>query len=237
MCRVSVANMRTVAAFDLGVRNFAVCVIAVPPSRACRSYADALAVSLDPSAKLLLWQNVDVGAPPGVGGAVAAIIQECRKHWDVIGVADVVVVEQQLVRNTTMKCAAHAIQGIFVFHGVHVTMMPPRQKFRPFVCWRRMSGKERSPVLKNIAIQVCTRWVAEHAGIPHPDAEQALALFRREGGALVKLDDLADALLQAVCGVFMALRMPALAHSALAPVRDAPCAEGCAEQGDSKRQA
>jgi hypothetical protein len=207
LCRISV-NMRTVAAFDLGVRNFAICVIAVQATRPCRSYGDALAASLDSTTQLVLWQNVDVEASPGVGGAVAAVVQECRKQWEVIGAADVVVVEQQVVRNTTMKCAAHAIQGLFVFHGVPVIMMPPRQKFRPFVGWQRMDGKERSAHLKHIAVKLCTRWASEHTGKPRPAAAQSLALFRHEGVSGVKLDDMADALLQAVCGIFTALRPP-----------------------------
>ena len=186
-----------VVAFDMGTRNLAVCAL----------QCDANATSLTH------WMNVAVGSTKNtIAQLVECYVCFCRAQWGWLSKADHVVIELQVAQNTRMKCAASAVQSLFNFHNIPVRVMPARQKFKGVLSLLpEWTGKERSAQLKHLAVVACRRWLQEHSEVSaHADALASHRLFLgpQSRDNPKKLDDLADALLQAVTHAYQAGLIP-----------------------------
>lgn len=198
-----------IASFDIGRINFAAFVIDVDDSviSQCRSYADCVqCVSSHTETELVHWSNTGI-QPAGatsIGGLVQALAAHIAKQWqDLWSSVDFVVIEQQLLRNPSMKCAAHSLQAIFAFHGKQVVLMPARSKFRGFP--GRMLGTERSPKLKQLSVVLIQEWAVAYQGRVAPGSCEALACViagKCKSKTAPKLDDLCDAALQGLSSVY-----------------------------------
>ena len=197
------------ASFDLGHKNFAVFILDVNTRtlKGVISYKDcADAVAADTETKIVHWENRALPDLPSSGGATIPQLVQCmsehvRSEWGLFGSVDCVVIEQQLLRNPAMKCAAHALQSIFAFHGKPVQLLPAKSKFKAFP--GAITGSERSPQLKRASIKTMQSWLLGYQGRTAPGAaSNALALvINGDGGS--KLDDLCDAALQAISALFI----------------------------------
>ena len=195
------------ASFDLGRQNFAVFILDVNPHtlQAVRSYKDcARTVAADTETEIVHWENRALPDSEGGGTSIPQLVQcmssHVRSEWALFGSADCVVIEQQLLRNPAMKCAAHALQAIFAFHGTRVELLPAKSKFKAFP--GAITGKERSPQLKQAAIAAMRLWLVSYQGRTAPRANQAL-LDVIGGGVKRKLDDLCDAGLQGLSALYL----------------------------------
>lgn len=199
------------ASFDLGRRNFAVFILDVNPHtlRTVRSYKDcARSVAADTETEIVHWENRALPDLKEVGGSIPELVRcmsaHVRSQWALFGSADCVVIEQQLLRNPAMKCAAHALQAIFAFHEIRVELLPAKSKFKAFP--GAITGKERSPQLKKAAIATMRLWLVSYQGRSAAEANQALAAVIGDdtvGSAKRKLDDLCDAGLQGLSALYL----------------------------------
>lgn len=198
--------------YDLGERNFACFAIDVAASKVQALRTHAAGVSLathDAETRVVHWSNTDIGDAAARGKTsietfVAALAAHIRSHWEGdYATADYVLIEQQLLRNPRMKCASHALQGIFEFNGIPVAMVPPRHKFKGFPV--AMTGKEPSRELKKKSVMLAREWAIAFRGHVDPDAVAAMECMRGDGGH-TKQDDLADAALQGISGLLMMRR-------------------------------
>ena len=191
-----------IISFDLGEANFACFAISVDDGEASqlRSHADAHAIGDSSATCIEHWSNSEIiERGKSIAEFVQAVGEHIRRGWvSLFSRADHVVIEQQLLRNPRMKCAAHALQGIFAFNGIGTTLMPPRHKFRAFPA--KLSGKERSSDLKKISVILAHEWVLSYRGRLAAGVDDAFALMSNEHGP--KRDDLADAALQAVSSLY-----------------------------------
>lgn len=192
-----------IGSFDLGMLNFAYAVLAVVPPTAARSYRAACeAVTAHTETEIVCWDRVHISeASAAVDQYIERLMAHVRDQWELFSGLDVVVIEQQLRQNTCMKCGAHALQALFAFHRKRVVMMAARQKFRGFPC--ATSGL-RSRELKQLSVATAKDWAVQYQG---RCSEQARAAFERVllghgGGGTTKLDDLSDAMLQALSAVY-----------------------------------
>lgn len=196
------------ASFDLGRQNFAVFIVDVNPHtlQAVRSYKDcAKTVAADTETEIVHWENralPDLEGGTSIPQLVQCMSSHVRSEWALFGSADCVVIEQQLLRNPAMKCAAHALQAIFAFHGTRVELLPAKSKFKAFP--GAITGKERSPQLKRAAIAAMRLWLVGYQGRTAPRANAALAaVIGGDGAVKRKLDDLCDAGLQGLSALYL----------------------------------
>lgn len=199
------------ASFDLGRRNFAVFILDVNlhTLQAVRSYKDcARTVAADTETEIVHWENralpdLEEKGDTSIPELVRCMSTHVRSQWALLGSADCVVIEQQLLRNPAMKCAAHALQAIFTFHGTRVELLPAKSKFKAFP--GAITGKERSPQLKKAAIAAMRAWLVSYQGRSAPASNEALAAVIGDGGGAVKrkLDDLCDAGLQGLSALYL----------------------------------
>ena len=182
----------------MGTRNLAVCAL----------QCDGNVTSLTN------WMNIAVGSTKNtIAQLVECYACFCRAQWEWLSKADHVVIELQVAQNTRMKCAASAVQSMFNFHNIPVRVMPARQKFKGVLdLLPEWTGKERSAQLKQLAVVACRRWIkARPSMIVHADAISSYRLFLltpQSRAEPKKLDDLADALLQAVTHAYQAGLIP-----------------------------
>jgi hypothetical protein len=187
--------------FDMGAKNFACFAIRFPDDQKVNTYAQARALSVSPGAEILHWSNTALDIKgSGIDSMVAGVAAHAHRQWAIYSMADYVVIEQQVLRNPRMKCAAHALQGIFAFHGIRVHMMPALQKFRAFGTVDKIKG---SGELKKRAVTLMTAWINDFEGVTSPGASESRTAALTGAG---KRDDLADAALQGVSAMFMATR-------------------------------
>ena len=193
------------ASFDLGRKNFAVFVVDVSPHTlaSVRSYKDcANAVGADTETEIVHWENSalpDLGGGASIPQLVQCMSCHVRANWELFGSVDCVVIEQQLLRNPAMKCAAHALQAIFAFHGKPVELLPAKSKFKAFP--GAVKGNERSQQLKRASVATAREWLVGYQGrTAAGPASEALARVVGGGG---KLDDLCDAALQGLSALFL----------------------------------
>lgn len=197
-------GQRLIGSFDLGMLNFAYTVLAfVPPNRkTVKSYRGACeAVTAHTETNIVCWNRVHISdSSAAVDRYIERLMAHIREHWELFQGLDIVVIEQQLRQNTCMKCGAHALQAVFAFHGKRVVMMPARQKFRAFPC---VTKGLRSRELKQLSVAMAKSWAMQYQGRL---SDQARTAFEKVvAGDRAKLDDLSDAMLQALSAVYTVL--------------------------------
>lgn len=198
-----------IGSFDLGKVNFAYAVLsaAAPPSGSARSVVGTCeAVTAHTETEVVCWDRVSIcDSAASVEQYVGALMAHMQALWvPLFRGLDVVVIEQQLRQNTCMKCGAHALQGLFAFHGTRVLMMPPRHKFRGFRC---AAAGLKSRELKRLSVQTASEWAVQYQGRCAPEARAAFDQLLTSPGAH-KLDDLSDAMLQALSALYAAFHPP-----------------------------